>query len=161
MTTKYPDAALLMALADADRADGIVRVVVGAVISRTDGRVLLLRRTPSDFMGGLWELPSGKVDSADESMLDALAREVYEETGLKISDADGYLGAFDYLSGSGLPTRQHTFTAPVDADSAVTLSDEHDLASWLEPQSAEKRVSDAVRDLLIAWRNGVALAADR
>lgn len=162
MTTKTPDKTLLAELAAADRADGIDRIVVGAVLHRADGQVLLLRRAASDFMGGLWELPSGKVDGADDSLVDALAREVFEETGLKLSEVDGYLGAFDYVSGSGRPTRQHTFTARADDDTAVMLSDEHDQAAWLAPHTAEAEVSDAVRELLAAWRTtGSAFGRER
>ena len=60
-------------VADSQR-DGVQKLVVGAVI-RKDDKFLLLERVPSDFMGGLVELPSGTVD-AGENMLTALTREV-------------------------------------------------------------------------------------
>jgi len=64
--------------------DGINRYVVGAVIQR-DSSVLLLKRPKDDFMGGIYELPSGRVEDG-ESLDIALYREVEEETGLKIRE---------------------------------------------------------------------------
>lgn len=80
--------------------DGIEKVVVGAVIFLSQETPLLLRRTASDFMGGLVELPSGTVDKG-ETLIEALVREVKEETGLSVASIDSYIGYFDYLSGSG------------------------------------------------------------
>lgn len=52
--------------------DGIERLVVAAVIADADDRVLL-RRAGTDTYPGLWELPSGGVDSG-ESLADAWSK---------------------------------------------------------------------------------------
>lgn len=91
--------------------DGVQRFVVGAVIRGNDG-FLLLERSSTDFMGGLVELPSGAVE-AGEDLLTALDREVREETGLSIKAVTGYIGSFDYVSGSGKRTRQFNFLVDV------------------------------------------------
>jgi len=93
--------------------DGIQKLVVGAAIRKND-KFLLIERAPSDFMGGLVELPSGAVD-ASEDLLTALTREVQEETGLVVTLISAYLCSFDYMSSSGKKTRQFNFlveTAP-------------------------------------------------
>lgn len=113
-------------LTERDREDGIEQQVVGAVIRRA-GRVLLLRRRADDFRGGTWELPSGKVEEA-ENLVAALRREVLEETGLEVTECLAYLGSFDYLSGSGRSTRQHTFA--VTAAAGDVLLTEHDSHHW-------------------------------
>ena len=77
---------LLEQLISESKAQGIQKLVVGAVI-KLDGKFLLLERMPSDFMGGLVELPSGAVDSG-EDLLTALAREVQEETGLLVKSVN-------------------------------------------------------------------------
>ncbi|NEE45902.1 NUDIX hydrolase, partial [Streptomyces sp. SID8455] len=83
MTTPLPDPLTESLLAEA-RRDGIEKYVVGALITDEDSRVLLLRRRGDDFLGGLWELPSGGVGPG-ERLVDALCREVLEETGLTVT----------------------------------------------------------------------------
>jgi A/G-specific adenine glycosylase len=60
--------------------------VVAAVI-RKRGRVLIDRRRPQGLLGGLWELPGGKVEPG-ESLADALRREVREEVGVEVAVGD-------------------------------------------------------------------------
>jgi 8-oxo-dGTP pyrophosphatase MutT (NUDIX family) len=59
--------------------------------------ILVLHRTADDFMGGLWELPSGKVE-ADESFEAALGRETTEETGLPLVQISAYATPYKRLS---------------------------------------------------------------
>lgn len=54
------------------------------VIEDARGRVLLLRRGPTDsWMPGWWNLPGGKIE-AGESVYEAARREVLEEAGLHV-----------------------------------------------------------------------------
>jgi 8-oxo-dGTP pyrophosphatase MutT (NUDIX family) len=45
-------------------------------------RILLIQRSASDSMPGRWEIPGGGVDDDDESVLHAVARELWEEAAL-------------------------------------------------------------------------------
>ena len=58
-------------------------IVVAAVISDGEGRVLLARRPEGTHMAGLWEFPGGKVEK-DESYSEALVRELDEELGVSV-----------------------------------------------------------------------------
>lgn len=131
-----------------DTLDGIEQQVVGAVIDY-QGTILLLKRPVDDFRGGTWELPSGKVEPRDADLYAALRREVGEETGLTIADITGYLGAFDYTSGSGKRTRQHTWS--VTQQSALPRVDvvltEHDEQAWVTDTS-DHPASDEVQRLI-------------
>jgi 8-oxo-dGTP diphosphatase len=59
-----------------------IRVVAGVFEGVEPGHVLAYRRTPGTRHGGLWEFPGGKVEDG-ESDRKALARELYEELGVR------------------------------------------------------------------------------
>lgn len=61
--------------------------VVAAVLRDARGRILLARRTEGRDLAGAWEFPGGKVEP-DEAPLEALARELHEELGIRIQGAE-------------------------------------------------------------------------
>jgi len=132
----------------------INRYVVGAIVER-ESSVLLLKRPKEDFMGGIYELPSGKVEE-DELLDGALFREVLEETGLSISSIIKYLGHFDYESKSGRKTRQFNFLVSVDSAVNVILQ-EHDSYVWAKRnQVSDFPVTESVKNILdIYWSNHI------
>ena len=59
------------------------KVVIGALVR--EGRILLVHRRPDKrAYPDVWDLPGGLLE-ADESELDALARELHEELGVRIA----------------------------------------------------------------------------
>ncbi|HEY8179853.1 MAG TPA: NUDIX domain-containing protein, partial [Candidatus Limnocylindria bacterium] len=57
------------------------RWIAGAVIHDGSGRIFMQRRSPDrDLFPGAWDIVGGHVESG-EGILDALRREVTEETG--------------------------------------------------------------------------------
>ena len=67
-------------------------IAVGACVFKPDptpasegikDRILLLQRAATDSMPLRWEIPGGACDFEDESLLHALARELWEESGLQ------------------------------------------------------------------------------
>jgi A/G-specific adenine glycosylase len=54
-----------------------------AVIMNKEGKLLIDKRRPEGFLGGLWELPGGKKKS-NETFKQAVEREALEETGLQV-----------------------------------------------------------------------------
>ena len=131
------------------KKDDVQKLVVGAVIRR-DNKFLLLERVPSDFMGGLVELPSGTVD-AGEDLLTALAREVQEETWLVVTTVLAYLGSFDYTSGSGKKTRQFNFLVETASDEVKLEPNEHQayhLVALSDEAFNTLNISDATKAVL-------------
>lgn len=64
----------------------MVVVAVGVLID-DEGRVLVSRRAADAHQGGLWEFPGGKVE-LNESVADALSRELREELGIEINTSE-------------------------------------------------------------------------
>ncbi|WP_131785676.1 NUDIX hydrolase [Protofrankia symbiont of Coriaria ruscifolia] len=141
-------ASLLQQLTTESERDGVQQLVVGAVV-QNGGKVLLLQRPEDDFMGGIFELPSGKVEP-DEALDMALIREIKEETGLDVAAIRDYLGSFDYMSGSGKKSRQFNFAVDVASPEPVEMQ-EHDAFAWT-PINEELPVTDAVKDVLSKYR---------
>ena len=130
-------------------ATGINRYVVGCIVKRGNGEILLLKRASGDFMGGIYELPSGKVE-AGESLDVALRREVLEETALKVTDIGRHIGYFDYDSSSGKKSRQFNFLVSVDGDK-VRISKEHEAYAWVNKNTIKDYpVTDSVMKLVVA-----------
>lgn len=132
------------------RKDGMHKLTVGAVIKR-DGKFLLLERAPSDFMGGLVELPSGTVDAGEE-LLSALARETREETGLAITSILAYVGSFDYRSRTEMKTRQFNFLVAVASGHVKLSPTEHRTRHFVAPTDEEfsaLNISDAIKAVLM------------
>lgn len=133
-------------LVDAASSVGIDRLVVGAVVVRKE-RVLLLRRKHGDFLGGLYEFPSGVVESG-ETLKESLYREVMEETRLQVAGVESYLGFFNYLSRGGHNTRQFNFLVSVGDFPCISLT-EHDAFIWAHTSDLDRlRISEAVRKVI-------------
>ena len=121
-------------------ADGIQQLVVGAVVQH-DNDVLLLKRPEADFMGGIWELPSGKVENS-ESLGQSLAREVLEETGLIVVPA-GIVEVLDRITQDAETGRVRYHYVLVDFLCRVTggsllWASDADEARWVEREQLQE-----------------------
>lgn len=70
-------------------------VVVGAIATDDDGRLLVVRRRNPPG-AGRWTVPGGRVELG-ERLEDAVAREVAEETGLEV-EVGAVIGVFEILA---------------------------------------------------------------
>jgi 8-oxo-dGTP diphosphatase len=121
-------------------------VAVAAVIFRGD-RILAMRRSADKDAGaGLWETLSGRIEP-DEQPLDALAREIEEESGLSVQIDPRPVDAYTSRR-SGEPMVIVVYRAEWRAGE-VRRSAEHDDDAWCTPvefraKTTLVRLADAV-----------------
>jgi ADP-ribose pyrophosphatase YjhB (NUDIX family) len=118
------------------------------------GHLLLARRANEPFRGH-WDLPGGFLEEG-EHPLDALHRELREETGLDVEPLE-FVGVWV----DRYPYETHTastlnlyWTARVVRGSPEAADDVSELA-WFAPDSlpAEHELAFHIADVLRAWRN--------
>ena len=108
---------------------------VGALIySKNSGRYLFLLRNTGSY-AFTWALPGGKLD-INESMDLALAREIQEELGGMIVDAELVL-IERFVSNNGR-FHYHTYFVDVDDEFVPVLNSEHVGYAWLPLASAPR-----------------------
>ena len=77
------------------------KVVVGALIMKPDAKgkpgILMLKRAAHETIyPNIFEIPGGKVEDSDATILDAVKREVLEEAGMEVTKVIGAVQSFEY-----------------------------------------------------------------
>lgn len=102
--------------------------VKAVILNHKLNKALLIRRRPDDFGGGTWESAGGKVEEG-ETLEDALIREVYEETGLKVIPEKLLYASLDEHSEQRLIFIVYLCLTD---EETITLSDEHTEIRWVD-----------------------------
>jgi 8-oxo-dGTP diphosphatase len=124
-------------LARKAKVDEVINLLVGAIIIDDSGNFLLMKRNSSDFMGGIFEIPSGKIE-LNETIPYALSREIKEETNLNLRKINSFINEFDYQSSSGKKSRQLNFTVSIECYSVPIILSEHEDYKWIHYSDIEK-----------------------
>lgn len=108
-----------------------LQVGVKALIRDDQGKYLFLRRVPLFKPGAQeWDIPGGRIEH-DEALVDALRREVKEETGLVLEGDVRLLAAQDiFVEGKNLHVVRLTYIGST-VGRKVILSNEHDAYRWM------------------------------
>jgi 8-oxo-dGTP pyrophosphatase MutT (NUDIX family) len=111
----YPDSESLSALQAAAEADGR-QGVVGALIKNKAGAIFVQKRTMDRrLFPGCWDIAGGHVEPG-ETLFEALAREVEEETGWQLAKIVSLVKVFDWQeeqNGRTVPIREFDFLVQV------------------------------------------------
>ncbi|KAI1085591.1 NUDIX hydrolase domain-like protein [Whalleya microplaca] len=115
-------------------------IAVGACVFSPDNKLLLLQRAAHDSMPLLWEIPGGACDFDDESLLHAVARELWEESRLHLNSIVNIVGDSDvFLTRRGLRMCKYSFAVVVDAYDVQLDPNEHKAFLWVTEEEAKAR----------------------
>jgi 8-oxo-dGTP pyrophosphatase MutT (NUDIX family) len=140
----------------------IKRDIAGAYIFSNDGHLLLGNNGPNGVYSDSWVIPGGGIEKG-ESKLKAVQREIMEEVGIDISNANPSLIDFP-LTGTSTKTLKETGeTVNVDmtfynfridlplasTEIPINLNDDFDSAEWVALDNLKgKRYSPSVEAML-------------
>lgn len=135
-------------------------LATGAIVFKTyhddpQPRMLLVQRSASDSMPNKWEIPGGGVDPG-ETILDGVAREVLEESGLAVTEIVELIEQLEhddwetveggYLFHTRRKARIVKFTFVVEVEDVNTLKlDPNEHQDYVWATEAECRAKRAVR----------------
>jgi 8-oxo-dGTP diphosphatase len=119
---------------------GVVAETVGAVIVDSRGRAFVHRRSHDRvLLPGCWDIPGGHVEPG-ETALEALAREVFEETGWQVKRVLADLGEANWVGSDGVERRERDYLVEVDGDlSSPRLEHpKHVDVAWVGPDDLDR-----------------------
>jgi 8-oxo-dGTP diphosphatase len=120
-----------------------LQVGIKALIQNKQQYLFMRRAQPfGDETEPHWDIPGGRINT-DEPLLDALAREIKEETGLTLNSTPILLGAQDiFAAHADLHVVRLTYLLESNGGEAQ-LSDEHQEVKWMSAEEALATTLDA------------------
>lgn len=110
-----------------------LQVGVKALLQNAEGKILLLKRSARyGVVEGSWDIPGGRIDPGT-SLMENLAREVKEETGLMLTGAPRLLAAQDLMPKSDAPKHivRLTYAGTIEGE-PVLDGTEHTEYRWAD-----------------------------
>jgi ADP-ribose pyrophosphatase YjhB (NUDIX family) len=125
-------------------------LAVSALVTDATGRILLVRRSnPPE--AGRWTLPGGRVEPG-ERLEDAAAREVLEETGLRVRVLS-QAGVIERAAPDGGVFEIHSFFAEYTGGEPVAADDAGGVR-WATPEELSRlELTRGLQELLAQWQS--------
>jgi len=99
-----------------DQSEHACKFLATGAIVFSASRILLLQRAPGDSMPNRWETPGGACDNDDQTILHAVARELWEETMLVARSVGPMVGeGYTFKTRSGKMVRKLNFIVEVES----------------------------------------------
>lgn len=99
-------------------------------------KILLLHRQNYKPGGNSWGVPAGKVDT-DEKILEAIIREIQEETGLTLISSQLFYFKKIYVKYPNYDFIYHIFQTELNKKQKIVINyEEHKNFKWILPQKA-------------------------
>ena len=118
--------------------------IVGCFLE-SDGKILILKRSLLKKQSNQWGLPAGKADTG-ESLEQAMAREMQEETGISVKPSELVLLKEMYVRIPANDMLFYLYRLPLSSKHEVVLNpQEHSEFKWATPQEVLKL--DFIHDL--------------
>ncbi|KAF2636907.1 hypothetical protein P280DRAFT_472775 [Massarina eburnea CBS 473.64] len=129
---------------------------VGIVLFNKEGKLLLVQRAKTEkAFPEFWEIPGGKVDDSDETIVHAAIRELKEEAGLEATRIVRKVGTFVFYTprpGGQARWLKTIFEVEVKDVEAITLDPvEHDNYLWA---TEDEVTADRVGDVSLKYISG-------
>lgn len=117
-----------------------LQVGVKALIKNSEGKFLVLERSLAKYpeVPNRWDIPGGRID-AGTSLLENLAREIKEETGLILVGEPHLLAAQDILRIPGRHVVRLTYLVSVEKGEPKLNGEEHDRYDWFTVEELRTR----------------------
>ena len=114
-------------------------VVLTAIVLHPDNtRILIVKRKEDEEIhGGKWMLPGGKLEE-DESLFDALKREILEETGIEIENEKEYINDYIFQRPTGELILGMTFLIRAINDDVKLNMKEYDDFAWIATEELDE-----------------------
>ena len=111
------------------------KVVVTGIVKFEDKILILKRNENMEMHPGKWSFPGGKVIQG-EDLINALKREIREETNLEIDDSKTFISDYQFTRPSGISTIGFCFLVNAK-NNKVKLSKEFTDHTWTSPNEID------------------------
>lgn len=127
------------------KKDRIEKLNVAIALYSEDKKVLICQRSSDKkFLPNVWHLPGGKVEE-EESILESIKREVFEELRLEISDIEYTKITHNYIGHGNISARTEFFIGKAKGE--IVLNEENQDYKWISSEEVENFFENHVIDI--------------